>query len=182
MIFILIMSILIMSGWFCPFLEPMTYLYKEWPSMKLFTAFLFFLLSSSHLSKKELGASFSIVGLISLYSFLNDSFPFSNFIEALSDKDTMVKTIRRGHPSIGTIFCFAILFLENLLFDLGVFKGRRYLSIMVILLSSFALIGYLLNSPKLYFYLKGVSTGMAIHTASFFLYSGSVRIFKKVKE
>jgi len=85
-------------------------------------------------------------------------------------------TVRVGMPSFGTLF--AALGITAAHFMVTVFPSGRVLhqwkmhqvtAVGVSLLTVVAFIGYLTNSPILFYYFPELSTGMAIHTAACYL-------------
>ncbi len=87
-----------------------------------------------------------------------------------------VMTVAPGMPSMGTSLSFVFIAIASLLTLFNIRNLRAKLSFlgwMVGALGGLALLGYLLNVPLFYYYLKGLSTAMALNTALLFVMIGA---------
>lgn len=95
-------------------------------------------------------------------------------VEALfvEDRAGAIFTAVPGRPSIGTMFNFLVIGsvgIRALFFYEKKHVFFRMAAHIIMIVSGVALAGFLFNIPLLYYTVPGVSTGMALHTALFFL-------------
>ncbi len=93
---------------------------------------------------------------------------FGTGTQFYAGNDSASYTVAPGQPSIGTLVAFGLVGLGLL----DVFKASL-LSAALLAVSLVALFGYLIGEPVLYYYWPRWSTGMAIHTATFFAMLGT---------
>jgi len=96
-------------------------------------------------------------------------------IEPFADFDTEVFSVAKGTPSLATVACFFAFSLLTLFELAGVCrkKFRRQIGLGLAVCATIALAGYAFTFPWAYYYVPGVSTAMAVHTAFGFLLLGS---------
>ncbi|MFA5141622.1 MAG: PAS domain S-box protein [Candidatus Woesearchaeota archaeon] len=84
-----------------------------------------------------------------------------------------LKTSKPGMPSAATMLNFVLIAVAGLI-SLSSYKqkGFRIISVIVGLLGVSSVLGYISNSPSLYFYIEGISSAMALHTAFLFVFIG----------
>lgn len=91
------------------------------------------------------------------------------FLDALGQiADGSEKTVKPGVPSIGSIVCFLLSSSSALAWHAKRFGFTRWCGLFLLVISSAALVGYALDVPALYWWIPGVSTGMAFLAAIFF--------------
>lgn len=76
--------------------------------------------------------------------------------------------LRQGTlPSVGSIFAIAVLFIVTFLVSIGfsISKFSRWGGMFLLMIGGFALLGYIIQEPSLY-YLSGSSSGMAMRAAA----------------
>lgn len=98
--------------------------------------------------------------------------------------DQAILSVAPGIPSVGTILLFIIVSSIGIcaFFNTENFYKRSFkLSIVLVILSVIALVGYVFDVKTLYFYIPKFSTAMAVHTAFCFMILGisSFRISMK---
>jgi hypothetical protein len=87
-----------------------------------------------------------------------------------------VKTALPGRPSVPTMINFllmagaAILTLQH---PARLLPKLKFIGIIIGLTGSLAAMGYLFNAPLLYYYIAGVNSAMALHTALLFVILGT---------
>ena len=86
-----------------------------------------------------------------------------------------VKSITPGRPAVSTAVNFILLSIAGML-TLVESKGLRsklkIIGVTVALIGVVAVIGYITNSPFLYYFIEGVSSAMACNTAILFIILG----------
>ena len=180
-----ISSLVVIYGWVND-IEVLKSLSPNWVTMKISTAvsflmsgiMLFFLESSvTHKNKKsELIVSMSSMAIFFLMaSLLFEQITGANinastlFIE--EDPNEVVLSVKAGMPSIGTMANFILISIVGLcaLFNTANFYKRvKRISTAIMSITLVSLLGYFINSPFLYYYWPGKSTGMAFHTTLLF--------------
>jgi hypothetical protein len=109
--------------------------------------------------------------------FFSSLFGIHTGIEDLFVKDTQaaIKTVIPGRPSIPTIINFLLIALGGILSIVSVQKLRfrlKVIGIVVGLIGAGAVCGYIMNVPSLYYYIAGINSAMACHTAALFVLLG----------
>lgn len=80
-------------------------------------------------------------------------------------------------PALGTIICFYILstvpwiYLYN---TKNASRRIRAISVLIMIISSFALCGHLFNSPNLYYSSEGISSGISLIMSASFMMCGII--------
>jgi hypothetical protein len=86
-----------------------------------------------------------------------------------------VKTVTPGRPSLATMFNFILIASAGILTTLNPSNLRSKLKIIGVtvgLIGTLAVVGYCLNAPHLYYYIEGVNSAIACHTAALFIVLG----------
>ena len=87
-----------------------------------------------------------------------------------------IRTSAPSAPSVGTMSGFILVSAAGLLCMLkikGLTRWLRLIGWITILIGSLAIIGYITDTPRLYYMTDGLITGMAMHTALLFIALGS---------
>jgi hypothetical protein len=97
--------------------------------------------------------------------------------EDLFIKETRVaaKTIIPGRPSVPTMVNFLLIALAGIFTMLNLKKLQPKLKIIglaVGIIGVLAVSGYIINAPILYYYLPGINSAIALHTALLFVLTG----------
>jgi len=97
--------------------------------------------------------------------------------EDLFIKDTTAheKTVVPGRPSLPTMFNFILIASAGILTTLNPHNLKLKLKIIggiVGLIGALAVAGYIFNVPLLYYYIEGVNSAIACHTAALFVVLG----------
>jgi len=161
-----------------------------WVSMKLSTAFTFFLSGIALYSivvsdEGEFDAAQIVLSIVSLAIvlimgtlFLSALFGVRTGEEDLFIRDTgsLVNTVTPGRPSVPTMLSFILIAFAGMATILN--SGKLQLIFKVTglvtgLAGITALTGYIINVPLLCFYVKDVNSAMAFNTALLFLLLGS---------
>ena len=85
------------------------------------------------------------------------------------------KTVTPGRPSLPTMFNFILIAAAGILTTLNPGNLRlklRIIGVIVGLIGAMAVVGYCLNAPHLYYYIEGVNSAIALHTAVLFMLLG----------
>jgi hypothetical protein len=85
------------------------------------------------------------------------------------------KTVTPGRPSLATMFNFILIASAGILTTLNPSNLRSKLKIIGVtvgLIGTLAVVGYCLNAPHLYYYIEGVNSAIACHTAALFIVLG----------
>lgn len=148
-------------------IDSITKIGKNNVTMKMGTAVMFMI--SSVAIKFRNQALFAVLATLDVAIYLS----FRNCgIECIFPNMSFhqVQTIAVGLPSHATLFCFFLVSLYSIK------NVRKFLAWIVCAAALQAIVGYIFGIPPLYYYYKGMSTAMAIHTAIFFLLIGGIMI------
>lgn len=157
----ILMGYLGLLGWLADVDELAAVCTLHWPSMKFATSVLSMLAGGSCLAAKTHKSIEWAIGLAMVMVVASVCGAFA-VGAPLNPSDDSIKTIRPGMPIWATLAAF---------FSVGVMRlavndpKRRRIAEGLIGVGVVALIGYTLNTPVLYYYVPGISTGMAITTA-----------------
>ncbi|MAZ40502.1 hypothetical protein CL654_00065 [bacterium] len=182
-------GLLVMVGWFFD-IDILKSIVPGFVTMKFTTALSFFvsgilLWSLAHFIAREsdiaqflIATGIIIVFLVMstlLFSYLLD---FRTGLEDLFVQEEVIteETVAPGLPSLGTMVAFILVVVPST----SIFLARNDAAniiysingILIIVLGAIALLGYAIKTPALYYFIPGVSTGMAIHTALLFVLLG----------
>jgi len=86
-----------------------------------------------------------------------------------------VKTVTPGRPSIPTMFNFILIASAGILTTLNPGNLRpklKIIGVIVGLIGALAVVGYTINAPNLYYYIEGINSAVACHTAALFMVLG----------
>jgi nitric oxide reductase large subunit len=95
------------------------------------------------------------------------------FIQDVSSAPT---TVTPGKPSFMTMFSFIWIAITAVLASFNPKGLTPFLKITGLIIGGIGIVavfGYLLNVPLLYYYVAGVSSAMAFHTAVLFVFLGA---------
>ncbi len=105
---------------------------------------------------------------------------------AFIEEKSAVLTIVPRPPSLATIACFVMMIALGIsaLYSVRFFtKLSTLLGLAILVLGSISIIGYVVGQPALYYYVEGISTGMAPHTSALFVLLGyAFTLLGKTKE
>lgn len=180
---------IVMAAWILE-LEVLKSILPIWVTMKFLTALSFFLsgiILYFVISTLECRSSFaqialSITTIISLFLllsllisiFLNTPTGFESlFVREFKDA---IKTTAPGRPSIGTLINFILVTLVGLLTLFNIKKLNQKIHIIgliIIIIGSIAIVGYIFSISLLYYTIEGYSSAMALHTAILFIITGT---------
>lgn len=116
---------------------------------------------------------FMLMGVLLIGTFLG----VTSGIESVFIREAQgaVLTVEPGRPSVGTMINFISIACVGLV-SMIYFPLRRVaffiLGVIVVGVSTFAIVGYVFAIPALYYAYSGISSAMAFHTALFFLLLG----------
>lgn len=134
-------------------------------------------------NKITIFCSIILFGFMS-YILITSIVGINSIIENLIIKEASgaVMTTRPGLPSTATMINFVLIALSGL-FAFSVYKNKilKLFGIAISILGISSILGYILDKPALYFYFKGVSSAMALHTAILFVLIG-IAIYLLAKE
>lgn len=179
---------IVMAGWILE-IEALKSILPFWVTMKFLTALSFFLSGiilyfvayntegGGVLNQIMIAISSILILFFMLNLLLATLFNFSTGIEDLfvHELRDAVKTTLPGRPSIGTMINFTLVSIAGLtsLFEVKKFNHKIYIiGIIVLIISSIAVLGYIASIPLLYYTITGYSTAMALHTAILFMLAG----------
>ncbi|MEI6079423.1 MAG: hypothetical protein WCQ53_02130 [bacterium] len=182
-------SILVMVGWSFD-IAVLKSISSDFVAMKFVTAICFFLSAISlyfiakalegEIEKAQIALSITSLIIIMLMGtlFFSTIFGVRTGIEELFVREVpgTVKTIIPGFPSISTIFSFMLLVSASILTMLTARNLRIKLTVLGLLIGIIgllALVGYITNSPPLYYFIKGINTAMALNTSILFILLGT---------
>ena len=182
------LGLVVLAGWYLE-IEVLKSILPIWVSMKFSTALSFFisgliLYFSDRILKEESTYSRTILIILILLLWLNmvafllSTFSsFSTGIEEMfvSDVVAPIKTTFPGRPSVGTMLNFILVVFLGAFGVYDLIKSRFYIYVVSVLIMSvamLAILGYIFSVPMLYYYVEGISSAMAVHTAILFFLLG----------
>jgi hypothetical protein len=86
-----------------------------------------------------------------------------------------VKTVTPGRPSVPTMLNFILIASAGILTILNSEKFRLKLKIIAVVvgaIGAIAIFGYIINAPILYYFVEGINSAIAFHTAGLFVLLG----------
>jgi hypothetical protein len=186
---VIIAGIGVMIGWLFDigFLKSIT---PSWVSMKFFTAIAFVLSGitlyfiartlEGELDKAQVVISITSLTIILLMGvlFFSALLKVPTGAEELFIKEApgTAKTVAPGRPSIPTMFNFILIGTAGILTILNPDKARLKLKIIglfVAAIGATSIVGYFIDAPLLYYYVEGVNSAIAFHTAALFVLLGT---------
>ena len=182
-----VVAILVMLGWVFD-VGLLKSLNPSWVTMKLHTsvAFLLTALILYYIGEDLAGRSQVAVIVLPLASFVMALIMWSLLFSVLFDSrsgleqwlviEDIVKTAMPGRPSVPNMLNFILISLGGLMTIFHPAHLKTILSWLggiIAVTGAVACIGYLLDAPLLYYYIAGVNTAMAAHTAILFVLIGA---------
>lgn len=185
---VIIAAILVIIGWIFD-IDVLKSISPAWVSMK-FDAAIAFVLSGITLyfivrsAEGEFDMAQVVLSITSLIIILlMGTLFFSAVLEIHTGAEDLfvkeaagtVKTVAPGRPSIPTMFNFILIASAGILTILNLEKFRLKLKIIGMVVGAIgviAIVGYITGSPNLYYYLEGVNSAIACHTAGLFVLLG----------
>jgi hypothetical protein len=185
---VIIASIMVIIGWIFD-IGILKSISPAWVSMKFDTAIAFVLSGitlyfivravEGEFDKAQVVLSITSLIIILLMGtlFFSAIFKIHTGAEDLFVKETAgtVKTVTPGRPSIPTMFNFILIASAGILTTLnpGNLPSKlKIIGVIVGLIGTIAVVGYCLNAPHLYYYIEGVNSAIACHTAALFMVLG----------
>lgn len=181
-------GITVMIGWIFD-ISVLKSILPAWVSMKFDTAIafvfsgitLYFLVRAQEGEFDKAQVALSITSLIII--LLMGILFFSHLLNIRTGTEDLFikeaagtsKTVAPGRPSFPTVANFILIALAGIFTMLDPLKTRlklKVIGIMVGMIGLSAVMGYILNAPLLYFYLPGINSAMACHTAILFVLTG----------
>jgi hypothetical protein len=94
----------------------------------------------------------------------------------IKESPDTVKTVTPGSPSMPTMFNFILMGIAGIVILLNPDKYHsklKVIGITVAVIGIVAIIGYSIDFPPLYYYIKGINSAIALHTAVLFVLLGT---------
>ena len=190
-------GLVVMIGWILD-IAVLKSILPVWVTMKFSTALCFFLSGITlyiiaNSQEKGLGIAQVVLPITTLcILLLMATLLISVFIGLrtgvedlfVKEAEGAVKTTTPGRPSVGTMINFVLMATAGILTILDIARLKvKFLAIgrIVAFIGSVAIVGYIFNTPVLYYTVEGFSTAMAFHTAILFVLLGVGLISLKVK-
>jgi hypothetical protein len=181
-------GIMVMFGWIFD-IGVLKSISSSWVSMKFDTAIVFVASGLSlyfivraregEFDKAQVVISITSMIIILLMGilFFSAVFGIRTGVEDLFVKETNLsaRTVTPGRPSLPTVMNFLLIALAGIFTLFDPLKTRFKLQVigsLVGLIGLLAVAGYIINVPYLYYYLPGVNSAMACHTAILFVLTG----------
>jgi len=186
---VIIAGVMVMMGWIFD-IGLLKSISPGWVSMKFDTAIAFVLSGISlyfivRAIEGEFDKAQVVLSVTSLIIILLMGILFFSAIlkihtgtEELFIKETpgTVKTVAPGRPSIPTIINFVLIAFAGIftMFNPQTLRTQlKIIGLVVGVIGLLAVAGYIINSPALYYYVEGVNSAMACHTAVLFVLLGT---------
>lgn len=181
-------GILVIIGWIFD-IGVLKSIIPAWVSMKFDTA-LSFILSGITLyfiaravegefDKAQVVLSITSLIIILLMGLLlfSEILKINTGLEQLFVKDSVSSpmTVVPGRPSMLTMLNFVLIALAGILTTLSPHKslsGLKFIGLIVAAIGAVAVIGYIINNPHMYYYVAGINSAIAFHTAVLFILLG----------
>lgn len=131
------------------------------------TTMVILILMVTHLSASWLGLR---LGLDSLF---------------VRESNGAIMSVIPGRPSVATMIEFILIAIAGVLTMLNPANLKTWLLFLgwiVVFIGAAAVAGYILSLPALYYYIEGISTAMAFHTAILFVLMGLSLILVRKQE
>ncbi|MCQ9206716.1 MAG: hypothetical protein NG740_02390 [Omnitrophica bacterium] len=181
-------GIVVMAGWIFD-IGILKSILPFWVTMKFTTAFSFLLSgitlyfivdlveNESEIARVILPITLLIILLLMATLLISTFLGIRTGIEDLfvRESEGAVKTVTPGRPSVGTMISFISIAIAGFVAMSTLKKSKPKLRIIGGIISVAgiaAIIGYIANTPFLYYAIGNVSTAMAFHTAILFILLG----------
>jgi hypothetical protein len=185
---VIIAGFTVIIGWFFDF-GILKSISPAWVSMKFDTAIAFVLsgitlyfivrAEEGEFDKAQVVLSITSLIIILLMGtlFFSAVFEIRTGVEELFIKDTAAApmSVVPGRPSIPTMLNFLLIAAAGILTTLNPANLRlklKIIGLIIGLVGLFAVIGYIIDKPVLYYYVEGINTAIACHTAALFMVLG----------
>lgn len=185
---VIIAGICVIIGWIFDigFLKSIL---PSWVSMKFDTAIafvlsgitLYFIVGAAEgefdIAQVVLSITSLIIILLMGTLFFSSVLKIRTGVEDLFIKEAArtVKTVTPGRPSVPTMFNFILIASAGILTILNPEKSRLKLKIIGVAVGAIgatAIFGYIINAPILYYFVEGINSAIALHTAGLFVLLG----------
>lgn len=185
---VMLISTLVMIGWIFN-IQMFKSILPIWVTMKFSTALCFFLSGLTlyfiiEIISGEKAIAHVIIPITTLIILIiMGTLLASTFLEIrtgiedlfVKEKINAIKTTTPGRPSVGTMLSFILIVIAAIYSIISTKNLSLILNIIGIIVSiigSIAIIGYIINMPILYYTVKNISTAMSFHTAALFIIIG----------
>ena len=185
---VIIAGILVIIGWFFD-IGVLKSISPAWVSMKFDTAIAFILsgVTLYFIARAAEGEFDKAQVVLSITSLIINLFMGTLFFSAVSgintgaeelfikDKAANAKTVVPGQPSLPAMFNFILIAAAGILTTLNPHNLKfklKIIGVIVGLIGSLAVVGYIFNAPLLYYYIEEVNSAIACHTAALFIVLG----------
>jgi hypothetical protein len=187
-VIICIAGLAVMAGWIfnVPVLKSIS---LSWVSMKFSTAIafvvsgvtLYFLARAQEgeFEKAQIALSMTslIIAILMGLMFFSAVFGIQTGIESLFVKDPGdARSVLPGRPSVPTMVNFMLVAVAAIMTILNPARLQpklRIIGIIIGVLGTLAAAGYIFKVPVLYYYIAGLNSAMALHTALLFMLLGA---------
>jgi hypothetical protein len=186
---VMIAGIAVMTGWIFD-IGILKSISPEWISMKFDTAIAFFLSGitlyciaralDGDFDRAQVVLSITTLILVLLVGILFFSALLGLHTGAedifIKEPPGGVRTVIPGRPSMPTIMNFICIAIAGIMTILNPEKLRSKLRVFGLIIGAVgaaAVFGYLINVPLLYYFVEGLNSAMALHTAVLFILSGT---------
>jgi len=183
-----IAAIMVIIGWIFD-ISALKSISPAWVTMKLTTAIafllsgitLYFIVRAIEGEFDKAQVALSITSLIII--LLIGTLLFSAFLKIHTGVDGLfikepagaVKTVTPGQPSVPTMLNFILMAVAGIFTILNPNKLQpklRIIGLAVGTIGAAAVVGYIINAPLLYYFIEGINSAMACHTAILFVLLG----------
>jgi hypothetical protein len=185
---VIIAAIMVIIGWIFD-ISALKSISPAWVTMKLTTAIAFLLSGitlyfivraiEGEFDKAQVALSTTsliiilLIGTLLLSAFLK----IHTGVDGLFIKEPAgaVKTVTPGQPSVPTMLNFILMAVAGIFTILHPNKLQsklRIIGLTVGTIGAAAVVGYIINAPLLYYFIEGINSAMACHTAILFVLLG----------
>lgn len=178
----------VMAGWIFD-INLLKSLSPEWVSMKFSTAVVFVISGITlyfivrvlegefDMAQVVLSLTTLTITLLMGVLFCSVVLGIPTGIENLFFNETReVKSVAPGRPSVPTMLNFLLMALSAILtlqYPSRLMQKLKVIGLILGFSGTLAVAGYIFNVPLLYYYIEGVNTAMALHTALLFVILGT---------
>ena len=188
-LFVTLAGLAVMAGWIFN-IGMLKSLSPAWVSMKFTTAIafvasgatLYFIVRAGEGEFDKAQVALFITSLIIMLLigtlFFSALLKIRTGLEELFIKDATgaVKTVAPGQPSVPTIVNFIMIATAGILTMVNTKNLRfklRTIGLVVASIGAVAVAGYIIGTPLLYYYIEGINSAIAFHTAGLFVLLGT---------